>query len=383
MKTYRYVYWFLGGCVMKRNRMLGVLVFGIMCLGFLGYVLWGRGKTSGGSGKDREELVVYTSHQLDFLRPLIEEFESRTGILVKIFYGGTGEMIQRIEEEQDSPVGDILWGGSLSTLTPQKYLFEEYISMNEEMVWEEFKNWEGMFTKFSDIPSILMVNTDLIGNIRVEGYGDLLNPELKGKIAYCNPAISSSAFEHLINILYAMGDWRPKEEVLEEGQSKRMPVRLVDADLGWDFVESFCDNLDGNLLKSSTEVYESVVNGKYVVGLIFEDAAASLVANGENIRIVYMEEGVLSTPDCVSLIKNAPHSKNAKAFIDYVTGYEVQTIMAMERNRRPVRKDVVLPDYLKKKDEIAIIHADRTLIYEKKQEWLLRFREIFFKLEEN
>jgi len=66
-----------------------------------------------------------------------------------------------------------------------------------------------------------------------------------------------------------------------------------------------------------------------------------------------------------------------------VTGYEVQTIMAMERNRRPVRKDVVLPDYLKKKDEIAIIHADRTLIYEKKQEWLLRFREIFFKLEEN
>lgn len=368
---------------MRRNRIWVALLFLVVCFGLVGYVLWKSGDVPNTSGEAKEELVIYSSHPLDFIRPLIEEFESRTGVLVRIMSGGTGELIERIEEEQDKPVGDILWGGSLSTLTPQKYLFEEYVSANEGMVWEEFKNWEGMLTKFSDIPSILMVNTDLIGNIKVDGYEDLLNPELRGKIAYCNPAVSSSAFEHLINILYAMGDWRPKEDGLEGERSKVNPVRLVDADLGWDFVESFCDNLDGNLLKSSTEVYESVANGKYVVGLIFEDAAAALVANGENIRIVYMEEGVLSTPDCVSLIRNAPHSKNAKAFIDYVTGYEVQTMMAMELSRRPVRKDVMLPKYLKKKDEIAIIHADRTLIYEKKQEWLLRFREIFFNLEEN
>lgn len=41
--------------------------------------------------------------------------------------------------------------------------------------------------------SVLIVNTDLIGDIEINGYKDLLNPELKGRIATANPANSSSA----------------------------------------------------------------------------------------------------------------------------------------------------------------------------------------------
>ena len=50
------------------------------------------------------------------------------------------------------------------------------------------KNTEGNLTRFDTIPSVIMVNTDLIGDIRMEGYEDLLNPELKGKIAFADPA---------------------------------------------------------------------------------------------------------------------------------------------------------------------------------------------------
>lgn len=304
-----------------------------------------------------EGLVIYSAHPIELLRPLIKEFESRTRIWVKVVNGGTGELIDRIEEEQDNPVADILWSGSLSTLRPQMYLFEEYKSLNEEFIYDEFKNKDRILTRFSDVPSILMVNTDLIGDIKINGYEDLLNPLLKGKIAYCNPSVSSSAYEHLINILYAMGNGNPEE--------------------GWDYVKQFCSNLDGNLLKSSTEVYQGVANGEYVVGLTFEDAAAALIEDGKHVKIVYMEEGIVSTPDCIAIVENAPHIDNARLFIDFATGFEVQTMLTTKLNRRSIRMDVPVPKYLKPKEELKILNIDDEMVYNNKNKWINEFLNIF------
>lgn len=308
--------------------------------------------------QDKNQLVIYSSHPLDFISPLIEEFEIQTGIQVTVVSGGSGELLDQVEAEQDNPQADILWGGSLSTLMPQSYLFEEYQSVNEEEMQDEFKNKEGMLTRFSDVPSILMINEDLVGDIKIDGYEDLLNPKLKGKIAYCSPSVSSSAYEHLINILYAMGKGNPYQ--------------------GWDYVEKFCGNLDHTLLKSSTEVYEKVENGEFVVGLTFEEAAAKLVLEHKNIKIVYMEEGVISTPDCVCIIKNATHMETAKSFIDFVTGYGAQTVLTKQLNRRSVRKDVEVPQYLEGKGMIKTIQVNRDLVNEKKKIWIQRFKEIFY-----
>lgn len=304
-----------------------------------------------------KSLVIYTPHPISFLSPMIEEFESQTGILVSVVSGGSGELIDRIEEEGENPKADILWGGSLSTLIPQLYLFDSYYSQNEEQIQDEFKNEDGYLTRFSDVPSILMVNTDLSGDIQIDGYEDLLNPELKGKIAFANPSISSSSYEHLINMLYAMGEGIPE--------------------MGWDYVNQLCENLDGNLLNGSTAVYEGVLKGEFVVGLTFEEAAAAMVADGKHIKIVYMKEGVISTPDCISLIKNAKNKDNAKQFIDFVTSYEAQTILTSKLNRRSVRVDVNVPKYLLEKDEFTIINSDKDLVYIKKKEWLQQFKEIF------
>src|SRR5690625_6653663 len=63
--------------------------------------------------------------------------------------------------------------------------------------------------------------SDLIGDIEINGYKDLLNPELKGKIAAADPASSSSAFAQLTNMLLAMGgDYTRSEEHTSELQSR-------------------------------------------------------------------------------------------------------------------------------------------------------------------
>ena len=127
--------------------------------------------TEHGAGRDHagdEELVIYCPHPLEFINPIVAEFEGRTGIRVYVQTGGTGELLKMAEEGSDPPC-DIFWGGSLSTTSPKRELFEAYISCNEDMVRDEFKNREGNMSRFTDIPSVIMVNTNLIGDVKVEG----------------------------------------------------------------------------------------------------------------------------------------------------------------------------------------------------------------------
>ncbi|MFQ9617649.1 MAG: substrate-binding domain-containing protein, partial [Clostridium butyricum] len=140
---------------------------------------------SGGSSKN---LIVYCPHPIEFIDPIVNEFENQSGVSVEVVTAGSGELLKRIESEGDNPLGDVMWGGSLSTLQPKADLFEEYKSANEDAVIDEYKNKDGHITRFSVIPSVIMVNTNLIGNIKVEGFEDLLNPELKGKIANADPS---------------------------------------------------------------------------------------------------------------------------------------------------------------------------------------------------
>lgn len=336
----------------------------IAIAGLAGGILTGCGDRGKAAAEDKtdEALVVYCPHPLEFINPIVAEFETRTGIRVDVQTGGTGELLARAQENEE-PRCDIFWGGSFSTTVAKAELFEAYISENEASVQEEFRNQEGNITRFTDMPSVLMVNTNLIGDIRVEGYEDLLNPELKGKIAMCDPARSSSAYEHLINMLYAMGGGNPEA--------------------GWDYVEAFCRNLDGHLLGGSSAVYQGVGKGQYVVGLTFEEGGAHYVEDGEPVRLVYMKEGVVSTPDVVCIRKGTAHLPEAQAFIDFVTGKDCQSIICARLGRRSVRVDVEEPDYLPDKASVPIIYAEHDVVRERKAEWLERFAEIYASVNED
>lgn len=313
------------------------------------------GSGSGASGD--AGLVVYSPHPIAFINPLVEEFEKTSGVKVEVIAAGSGELLKRVESEKANPLGDIFWGGSLNTMKPKANLFEEYASANEGHVQAAFKNVEGSMTRFTDIPSVLMVNTNLIGDIKVEGYEDLLNPALKGRIACADPSKSSSSYEHLVNMLYAMGKGNPEQ--------------------GWGYVEALCKNLDGKLLSGSSAVYKGVADGEYAVGLTFEEGGAKYVADGAPVKLVYMKEGVISKPDGIYIIKNAKHMENAKKFIDFITSKEAQTLITQQLHRRSIRDDVDPPKGLQAKETINIIQDDENVVNQNKKNWLDKFKDIF------
>ena len=78
---------------------------------------------------------------------------------------------------------------------------------------------------------VFCVNTDLEAELGIEinGYEDLLNPELKGKIIVAAPDASSSGWRQLQTILATMGD-------------------EFDDDKGWNYIEQLLpDVLDGTV----------------------------------------------------------------------------------------------------------------------------------------
>ena len=111
-----------------------------------------------------------------------------------------------------------------------------------------------------------------------------MNPALRGRIAMADPSKSSSAYEHLINMLYAMGQGDP--------------------DKGWDYVEKFCRNLGGKLLSGSSAVYKGVADGEYAVGCTFEEGGAKYVSYGAPVKLIYMPNGVHSYADDISRRNN-------------------------------------------------------------------------------
>ena len=332
------------------KRIIITILFALSLL----YSIMGCSTEKSDTGEN--SLVIYSPHPLSFLNALVDDFKAKNpGINVELIGAGSGELLKRVESEKDNPLGDVLWGGTVTIVKPKAYLFEDFATTNSENI--PYKNIEGPLTRCTVVPSILMVNTNLSGNIKIEGYEDLLNPALKGKIAFADPAAAQSPFEHLVNMLYAMGGG--------------------DTEKGWDYIKKFCANLDGKLLSGSSATYKGVADGEYTVGLTFEQGGVDYVAWGSPVKVVYMKEGVISKPDGVYIIKGAKNMENAKRFVDYITSYDAQKMINEKLNRRAVRSDLPPSNLFIPIEDINIIYDDEGLVVANKQKWLDKFRDIF------
>ena len=281
----------------KSFLLLGTLLCALAML--LGGCGGGDKKADAPKGGDKE-LTVYTARSESLNNAVIQNFEKDTGIKVNVVVAGTGEVVKRVASEKANPLGDILWAGSEAMLASKKDLFQEYVSPEDKNMMPEFRNTTKFFTPAFSDPTVMIVNTDMTKDMKIEGFADLLNPALKGKIAFGDPVNSSSAFQSLVVMLYDMGNGEP----FSEG--------------AWNYVDKFLAQLQGKMSNSSSQVYKGVAGGEYAVGLTWEDPAASLVKSGAHVKVVFPKEGALYAPQSVQIIKNCKHPENAKKFIDYM-----------------------------------------------------------------
>ena len=152
----------------------------------------------------------------------------------------------------------------------------------------------------------LCINPDVLKElgVTVEGYADLLNPKLKGKIISAAPDASSSGYRQLQTVLAVMGD-------------------TFDDQKGWDYIARLIPLCYST--NSSKDVFNLVNEGEYAVGLSYESTPAGIIAQGgATMRLVYMKEGNTAMPGGAAIVKNAPNLVAAQAMMDLLASKEFQ-----------------------------------------------------------
>jgi len=296
----------------------------------------GSGDKKADTGANSNKLVVYTARSEQLNNMVIQNFEKDTGIKVEVVVAGTGPLVKRVESEKGNPNGDILWAADETMLSSKQDLFEKYISKENDKILPNFRNKTGYFTPAFADPSVLIVNKNL-AKTPITGFADLLNPELKGKIAFGDPANSSSAFQSLMAMLYANG--KDNDPMSPEA---------------WAYVDKFIANLNGKVINSSGAVHKGVADGEYTVGLTWEDPVANYVKNGAPVAVVFPVEGAIFPGESVQIIKGAKNLENAKKFVDYMLSEKIQNMVGEQLTARPLREGAKLASYMTPQDTIKL-----------------------------
>ena len=278
-------------------------------------------------------LTIYTSHKEEVYMPIVREFEERTGIWVDVITGGTNELLERIESQQDNVEADVMFGGGVESLKAYEHCFSPYVVGSSGSIREPHQAEDAVWTPFSALPVVLIYNTKLVSPDKITGWSSLSDPIFRGRIAFADPAISGSSFTALATQILA---------------GKSMDKTLA----------TLAENLQGKILSSSGDVLYAVADGSCLVGITLEETALKYIAAGADLAMVYPEEGTSCVPDASAIVKGAPHSENAKRFLDFTVSYEVQQMLSESSYRRPVRSDIPAGDSLLPLQDIVLVDYD-------------------------
>ncbi|RKM58842.1 extracellular solute-binding protein [Butyrivibrio sp. CB08] len=269
---------------------------------------------------EEKQLIVYTSHKEEVYLPIIREFENRTGIWVEIHAGGTAEMFSEVRSAAEEGRCDIMFGGGIESYEAGKDLFLPYSVSEKNILDPGFVDNDNYWTAFTELPIVFVYNKKLVSYSEApKTWKELLSSKWKGQIAFADMNNSGTSY----TIISTM------EQVLDKDAKEILP--------------RFYDQLGGRVLASSGQVIPKVADGDFLIGITLEETARKAMGQGEDIAMIYPEDGTSAVPDGCAMVKNAPHSYNAGRFIDFIVGYDTQQYAVENFYRRSVRTDLDYP----------------------------------------
>lgn len=275
-------------------------------------VLWGCG---GCRPAANDEVVVYTSLDEPFSKPIFADFETETNISVRAKFDTestkTTGLVEAILAERDRPRCDVLWNNEiLQTLRLERAgLLDVYRSPAAEPFPASAKSRDGTWHGFAARARILIVNTELVPEAdRPRSIRDLADPKWRGKAGIAKPLFGTTA-THAACLFAALG----------EDEAKRL-FRAM--------------NENGVRIESGNkQVAVSVAAGRLAFGLTDTDDALGQIADRRPVTIIYPDQGddelgTLFVPNTLAIIKGGPNPDAARKLVDYLLSPDVEKRLA-------------------------------------------------------
>ena len=297
---------------------------------------------------NKGEVVVYTSVDEVFARPIAEQFEKETGIKVRLVPDteetkSTG-LLNRLIAEKQRPVADVFWSGDpvRAAILKRNGVSAPYRSPQAEGLPERFSDPQHHWSGFSARARILIYNTNLVSADRKPtSIMDLLDERFKGKVCMANPLFGTTSM-HAAALFDVLGEDKAKA-----------------------FFEGFIAN-GGRILSSNGEVRRRVAAGEFALGITDTDDFNVARIEGKPVAAVYPDAapgsegmGTLIVPNCAVLIDSAPNADNGKRFIDFLLNSQTEQQLAeSEAAQMPVRSGVEIPDHVTPLDQLTPMKVD-------------------------
>lgn len=275
------------------------------------------------------EVVVYTSVDDVFARPICEAFEKQTGIKVQLVPDteetkSTG-LLNRLIAEKGRPRADVFWSGDpvRAALLKSKGIATPYKSAEASHLPVQFSDPDGHWTGFSARARVIIYNKNLVpAGEEPKSVMDLTSPRFKGKACLANPLFGTTSM-HAAALFDKLG----------ESEAEK-------------FFDGFIAN-GGKIVSSNGEVRRRVANGEFAVGICDSDDYNVARQEGKPVALVLPDQngtGIVLIPNCAVLVAGGPNPENGKRFIDYLLRADTEAALARsEAAQIPLRSDVGLP----------------------------------------
>lgn len=267
-------------------------------------------RTSSSSGRGGE-VVLYSSVDEPYLRPLIERFEKQTGTKVRLVTDEeatkSAGLAERLEGEKDNPRADVYWGNEIfhTIRLADAGVLDPYRPATAEDVPAKWRDAKDRYVDIGVRMRVLVVSTrpenrDLAA--KVHGVEDFGRPELKDRIGISNPGFGTAS-GYVAGLYVRLG-----------------PDNFRDLMRRWR-----ANNV--KLLGGNSVVAEQVASGNLVAGVTDNDDVANGKADGQPIDAVVPDQqgiGTLLVPTTIGLVRGGPHAGAGKKLIDFLAAADVE-----------------------------------------------------------
>ncbi|GAN80770.1 ABC transporter substrate-binding protein [Acidocella aminolytica] len=251
----------------------------------------------------------------------LRAFKKATGITVPYDDKNSGQALAAALAERANPVADAMYlGGQVGIQAKHLGLTQPYKPAGFDEVPAGQKDPEGYWFAIHSGTLGFFVNTDALGSKPVpQSWKDLLNPTYRGMIGYLDPSSAAVGYVGAVAVNLAFGgsydNFTPAINYFKKLQANQPIVPKQTA-------------------------YARVLSGEIPILLDYDfDAYRAKYTDKAPAEFVIPQEGTVSFPYVMTLLKGAPHLANGKKLLDFTLSDEGQKLWAAAylRPARPIQ----------------------------------------------
>ncbi|RED06770.1 ABC transporter substrate-binding protein [Ectopseudomonas oleovorans] len=250
-----------------------------------------------------------------------------TGIEVPQDNKNSGQSLAQLVAEREAPVADVVYYGVTFGIQADKAgVLQPYQPKHWDQVPAGLKDPKGEWTAIHSGTLGFMVNTQALGGKPVpQRWADLLKPEYRGLVGYLDPSSAFVGYVTAVALNQALGG------------------NLDDFGPAMAFFKKLAAN---DPIVPKQTAYARLLSGEIPILVDYDfNAYRARYKDNAPVAFVIPQEGSLTVPYTMSLVKGAPHRANGEKVLDYVLSDKGQALWA-QAYLRPVR-DVPLPAEVK------------------------------------